>query len=50
MVKITAIIGWILVAVLLTVIVLQQFTIINYKAACKDYSAAVKIYETRFVK
>lgn len=43
--KTTLIIGWIVVAVLSVVIILQRLTIIEYKAACKDYRAAIEIYE-----
>ena len=39
--------GWLLCCVLFLVLILQQMSIREYKLACKDYSAAIEIYEGR---
>jgi len=45
MTKRKSIIGWILAFVFFLVIIIQQLTITQYKAACRDYAAAIQIYE-----
>ena len=42
--------GWIFAGLFLIVIILNQFTIREYKLACKDYKKAIEIYEKKNTK
>lgn len=37
--------GWILAGLFLTIIILNQLTINEYRLACEDYRKAINIYE-----
>lgn len=40
--------GWIIAVILMVVVIMNQITIREYKATCKDYRKAIAIYERVF--